>query len=116
MTSKLEILDEYHRINRRVGHTTAMLNGAKSDPNILVLVAHQAQKNYIDLPKEQMISINCLDKLKGRRNPVLVEHYALQAMFSELNNELLKKDEKINKLEEKLIKLQKRLSDNFIII
>ena len=102
MKSKLEIVDEYYRINRQVGHTTAMLNGAKSDPNILVLIAHQAVKNYIDLPKEQMISINCLQKLKGRRNPVLVEHYALQVMFSELNHELLKKDEYINKLEKSI--------------
>lgn len=102
MKSKLEIVYEYYWRNRRVGHTTAMLNGATSNPNILVLVANEAQKKYIDLPKNQMINVNNLDMLRGRKNPILVEHHALQIMYLELNNELLKKDEYIEKLEEKI--------------
>ena len=108
MKSKLEILDEYYRINRQVGHTTAMLNGAKSDPNIIVLVHHQTVKNWIDLPKEQIISIDCLEKLKGRISPILVDHYALQVMFSELKAELLKKDEYIEKQEKFMVEFVKK--------
>ena len=116
MESKLETLDLYYRRNRQVGHTTAMLNGAKSDPNILVIVGHQAQRNWMDLPKEQMISMNCLDKLKARRNPVLVEHFALQIMFSELQDKLLKLHNELLKKDEKLIKLEKKLLDKNILI
>ena len=98
----LEKLDGYYRMSRRRGHTTAMLNGAKSDKNILVIIAHEAQKGYIDLPKEQLINMNSLDKLKGRINPVLVDNYAIQLMWGEVKEELDKKDIYIEKLEKEI--------------
>jgi len=100
---KLEILDNYYRKNRQVGHTTAMLNGAKSDKNILVVVAREVQRVWIDLPKEQMINMaNLNEKLLGKVNPILVEHFAIQLMYEEIKNELEKKDTYIRKLEREL--------------
>jgi len=100
---KLEILDNYYRKNRQVGHTTAMLNGAKSNKNILVVVASEIQKGYLDLPKEQMINMHNLhEKLLGRNNPILVEHYAMQLMYEEMKKELNKKNECIEELEYKV--------------
>jgi len=100
--SKLSILADYYFMRRRVGHTSAMLNGARSDKNIIVVVAHKAQMNYIELPKEQMITIGELDKLRGLKKPVLVDHLALQTMFYELNKELNNKDEIIKELLKKI--------------
>lgn len=100
--SKLAILVDYYFIRRRVGHTSAMLNGARSDKNIIVVVAHKAQMNYIELPKEQMITIGELDRLRGLKKPVLIDHLALQTMFYELNKELNDKDEIIKELLEKI--------------
>ena len=97
---KLEILDNYYRKNRQVGHTLAMLNGAKSDKNILVVFASETQKSYIDLPKEQFINMCHLNEsLKGRKNPILVDHFTMQLMYWEMKKELDKKNNKIIELE-----------------
>ena len=110
MMFKLEVLDNYYRKNRQVGHTLAMLNGAKSDKNILVIIARETQKSYIDLPKEQLINMFHLkEKLSGRKNPILVDHFTTQLMYWEMKKELDKKDEEIRKLKIKLEKESKRL-------
>jgi len=100
--SKLKILHDYYFVRRQVGHTSAMLNGARSDKNIIVVIANKTQKNYIELPKEQMITLAELERLRGLKNPLLIDHYALQVMFSEMNKELHDKNEIIEKLESRL--------------
>jgi len=96
---KLEILDLYYRKNRQVGHTFAMLNGAKSDKDIIVIIAEETQKSYIELPKRQMINMSNLhEKLLGRKNPILVDHFAIQLMYWDMKKELEKKDEEIETL------------------
>lgn len=114
---KLEILDLYYRKNRQVGHTLAMLNGAKSDKNILVIIARESQKSYIKLPKEQLINMCHLnEKLLGKKNPILVDHFAIQLMYHEMKSELNKKDEcimelkAINKILNKRIKVMKSMT------
>lgn len=106
--SKLNVLVDYYFTRRQVGHTSAMLNGARSDKNIIVVVSNKTQKDYIELPKEQMITIAELDKLKGLKKPVLIDHYALQVMFWELNKELNDKKEQIEALKIR-IKYMKKL-------
>lgn len=106
--SKLSILADYYLVRRQVGHTSAMLNGARSDKNIIVVVANKTQKDYIELPNEQMITIGELIKLKGLKKPVLIDHYALQLMFYELNKELNDKKEQIEALKIR-IKYMKKL-------
>ena len=107
---KLEILDNYYRKNRQVGHTLAMLNGAKSNKNILVVIANNTQMNYFDLPKNQFINMCHLnEKLKGRENPVLVDHFTMQLMYQEMKKELDKKNDKIIELEARNKILQNRI-------
>jgi len=89
----IEFLEIYFTKNRRRGHTTAMLNGAKSDKNIMVIVSDHQQKNNIDLPNKRMITINELDRLKGIQKPLLIDHYALQIIFYKILN-LLKRGKK----------------------
>lgn len=105
---KLEILDLYFRRNRQVGHTIAMLNGAKSDKNIFVIMASNMQKSYIDLPEEQYISMRSLDRLKGKTNPILIDHFTVQLMYEEMKNALEKKDKTISKLTHKIEILENR--------
>ena len=97
--SKLSILSDYYFMRRQVGHTTAMLNGARSDKNIMVVVAHKGQMDYIELPRKQMITLAELERLRGLKRPLLIDHFALQTIFSELNIELNAKDEIIKDLE-----------------
>ena len=100
----LEVLDLYYRKTRQVGHTLALVNGAKSDKNILVVVANELQKTHIELPKEQMISMdNLRERLVGRKNPVLVDHFTMQVMYWDMKKELNRKDETIRKLEIELL-------------
>ena len=107
---KLEVLDNYYRKNRQVGHTLAMLNGAKSDKNILVVIANETQKNYIDLPKGQMINMCHLnEKLLGRKNPILVDHFTMQLMYWDMRKAIEKKDRTISKLGEKVKVLKNRI-------
>lgn len=107
--SKLSILNDYYFVRRRVGHTSAMLNGARSDKNIIVIISHKAQKDYIELPKEQMITLAELERLRGLKKPLLIDHLALQTIFSELNIELHDKDKVIFELNSK-IKYMERCS------
>ena len=95
----LEVFDLYYQKNRQVGHTLSLLNGAKSDKNILVVFASNMQRNYIDLPKEQFINLgNLKQDLMGRKNPVLIDHFTMQMMYYEMRKELEKKDESIIEL------------------
>ena len=95
----LEVLDLYYRKNRQVGHTLALVNGAKSDKNILVLFANNMQKDYVDLPKNQFINLrNLKQDLMGRKNPVVVDHFTLQTMYWDMRKELNRKDESIIEL------------------
>jgi len=69
---------------RAVGHTWTELYGVRSNPRAVLIVANERQKDFIDLPKEQMVSIsNLREKLAGRRCPVVVDHYALTVLVAE---------------------------------
>lgn len=85
---------DYYNFNRRVGHTTAMLNGAKSDENIKVLVHN---KKYFDLPQDQMISINEIDRLRGNKKPLLIDHCVFGMMISELFQTIQQQEDVIEK-------------------
>jgi len=98
----IEFLEIYFTKNRRRGHTTAMLNGAKSNKNIMVIVADNQQKKNIDLPNKQMIVINELDRLKGTQKPLLIDHYALQIIFYHMLK-LLQRSEKFEAMWEEML-------------
>lgn len=122
---KLKDIHTYYMMTRRVGHTISLLVGAKSNKNVLVLVANEAQKQNVDLPDNQMISINNLEALRGRRNPLLIDHFALQSMISELlkdldglstkhNKEILGYKFKALLLKERIEFLEDQIKNSFI--
>ena len=104
---KLKDIHTYYMGTRRVGHTISLLNGTKSNKDILVLVASEAQKQNIDLPENRMVSINNLEALRGRRNPLLIDHFALQCLISELLKDL---DELTIETNKKILDYQLKIS------
>jgi hypothetical protein len=109
---KLDVIREigmYYSLNRRRGHTTAMLNGAKSDKNILVLLAHNIQRNYIDIPKKQTMTLGEVghDRLKGLTKPLLIDHYTFQCILQTMFDELSKKDKIIRAKDREIDRLAK---------
>jgi hypothetical protein len=83
MTTRLEELIAYG-FPRAVGHTWTEVNGVKNNPKAVLIVAFEKQKDFIDLPKEQMISISNLEeKLAERRCPVVIDHFALSILVGE---------------------------------
>jgi len=81
--TKLEELMMYG-FPRAVGHTWTELYGVRGNPKAVLIVATERHRDFIDLPKEQMISIsNLREKLAGRGCPVVVDHFALSILVGE---------------------------------
>ena len=109
----------YYRNNRRVGHTTAMLNGAKSDKNIKVMIANWAQCHYIDLPKDQFIiydDCNYIEKLHHMRNPLLIEHLAFDWIISDLVKIIQEKDKIIEDKDKQIEQIKKTKKKNILCL
>lgn len=89
MSDKLRRCVEYMSHGRGYGHTEAMIKGAEGvDNSIIVAVTKQQAREFQRrLPKALCITIDELDKLRGLRRPMLIDHYALQSMLSELEHE-----------------------------
>jgi len=81
----------YLNVTRQVGHTTAMLNGAKSQPSIVVThsadwskALERKHKNIIG------ISLTAIDNghLEGHHRPILLDNAATQVLLSELVSQI----------------------------
>ena len=81
--SKLEKLVMYTSKNKRVGHTFTALAGLNNNDKALFIVATRSQTQLINLPIERIISIYELDKLRGRQNPILIDHFALEMAYTD---------------------------------
>lgn len=91
--TNLEKLVEMYGYSRGRGHTTAMLEGAKSR-NAVIIVADSRQGQQIKREHKgikDVVSIHDLDRLRGYHGPILVDHYALQMAFWEHQEEMEKK-------------------------
>jgi len=103
--NKLKELAAYFNVNRRVGHTTRMLNGAFSiskngyDATCIVLTHSSDFSNYLNkgtingnLDKSYtaipFTSRNYDRVLRGHRSPLLIDNALLQSLFSEAVDEL----------------------------
>lgn len=105
--SKLEKLIEYYRINRQVGHTTLALQGLTFDRPAIILVAHNIHVQILVKEYERLgVQVskdnfgwkirNCyilpiswlMGETKGLNLPIIVEHYALDVLFMEHEEEV----------------------------
>lgn len=92
----IETIVDYYDATRQVGHTNAMMFGAANhvdDPPVLV-IADSA--NHADQLKNQYHvetlgrGNNLVKRLQGRRQPLLVDHYALAQMVRELRRQAMR--------------------------
>jgi hypothetical protein len=77
--AQLEALFRYFQINRQVGHTTAMLEGAKNVP-CLVLANNQAGKNNLKITGlKEVVTLPEIEggRLCGLNRPLLIDNAAM---------------------------------------
>lgn len=77
--AQLEALFRYFQINRQVGHTTAMLEGAKNVP-CLVLANNQAGKHHLKITGlKEVVTLPEIEggRLCGLNRPLLIDNAAM---------------------------------------
>ena len=86
--SRLGQLVEYG-FPRAVGHTTAEIIGVQNVPTAKLIVANINQLKGIKLNSNQTMTISQIPQgLRGCRNPIVVDHFALQTLFLELLSDI----------------------------
>ena len=103
--TKLERLI-YLGFPKRAGHTWTEVNGVKSNPDAILIVANERHKKDIDLPKEQMVSLSELEMLEGKAVPIVVDHFALRFLVQDC----------INYYRDEIVKLEKRIDKAQMIL
>ena len=86
----LEELLGYLQSNRRLGHTTALLEGAKNTDGIII-IAHT--KSFADSLAQRCknargVSLHNLISLRGLRAPILVDNFALQILLTDAHRRI----------------------------
>ena len=87
---KVKDILRYYDVNRQCGHTTAMLEGARSVKSIII--THN--QRFADQLKEkdpdniEAMSIESVDHLMGRNDPIIFDNAAIFALLNEVDKEL----------------------------
>ena len=89
MSDKLRRCISYISHGRGYGHTEAMIKGAENVEGCLVVVANHNQREQLEqrLPKARIITMDELDHMRGLSAPMIIDHFALQCMFEDLEKE-----------------------------
>jgi hypothetical protein len=84
--SKIDEILNYWRANRGRGHTHTTIEGAKQTGAIVIIANKQQRALYepLGIPKDKILTIHQLVSLRGRTDPLVVDHYALELMVEEL--------------------------------
>ena len=81
----------YIHFGRGLGHTQAMLNGAKNADNV-VIVAH-TQRFADDLAKQcknaRGVGLDRTERLRGLHLPILVDHWAIEILLGERDHRIV---------------------------
>jgi hypothetical protein len=102
----LESLYRYYFSTRGVGHTYTMLNGVVSNPKVKVVTANVAHAKTLGLKREQVITLDNLDRLRGNNCPLVFDNYTLMCL---LNDTLCE----INRLEKEKEEYKNRWLNSF---
>lgn len=95
--SQLIELAQYLELSRRAGHTTAMMEGAKS-ADCIVLAHNQAGADLLKTlePKGKVVALPAIaTQLKGERKPLLVDNAAMAAILSLALGEISRLEKKV---------------------
>jgi len=94
---QLIALGQYFDSARQVGHTTAMMDGAKN-ADCLILAHNQAGADFIKTlkPKGKVVAFPAIDReLKGQRKPMLLDNAAVVAVVQTALGEIERLERKI---------------------
>lgn len=111
----LRFINTYFQINRGVGHTRLMNIGTDNyQKDKLVLCNTMDEGDKMKLRRSEIVSLNSLERFRSRNCPLIIDHHALEILFTKaieeiekLENGILDKaveKEKIDKLEKDLKK------------
>lgn len=94
---------EYYYANKAVGHTNAMLNGARNTEDVLVMAATHRQTEYFGIPKDRSVTLQTVHdgKLKGFHKPLLIDHHTVWLILNGLMEDIDKLEAKVKELEPK---------------
>jgi hypothetical protein len=97
---KLLSFAHYYTINRGVGHTRAMIDGAARTPKAFVIVEslHSAQRLDPSIDLHRVVSMHNLSKLRGLRAPITFDNIVLQNLFRESASEISRLEKEVEKL------------------
>lgn len=100
--TKLNVLYQYYKLTRGVGHTTLMKKGVENfDKDTLILTPNMNAGEVLGFNKDQIVTWNSLNKLRGHNKPLAIDNgtmmIILEDVIKELQNEKKKTNEKKNK-------------------
>jgi hypothetical protein len=83
-TSTLKVLADYFTHRRQVGHTTAMMEGAKKTDCVILVQNENNIKHFRKLkPDGNFITLTSLnDKLRGNHKPIVIDNAAMSDILS----------------------------------
>ena len=105
-----EILD-YYRFNRGVGHTSAQLGKYPIEDTIFVVTdehqRHWIMDNFEKCPKE-IITLSNIEnhRLKGTSKPLIIDHFTLLVLLTEVLRSQQEKEQKWDEVWKKIIAKQ----------
>lgn len=95
---KAEILLSCYASSRQVGHTNALINGAKNTDCIVIAATEQHARDLRNrLPGKKILTVS--EKILGLRTPILVDHWALVNILTECCARVRFLEDQVTKLE-----------------
>jgi len=98
------------RFVRGAGNTTAMLNGAKNTSGVMIVAHRQDFARELAAQCDNAIPVSLYDverRMFGFAGPVLIDHHALDMVFTMWERYVSDLEEKITKLEDELARARK---------
>ena len=79
----LETLNAYYETTRQVGHTTLMKRGISNyERKKLVMVHNMSYGRDLRIPKNEIVTLNSLDRLRGNDLPLAIDNGTLTTIFT----------------------------------
>lgn len=94
---KLEFLLDYYQATRGIGHSTLIKKGTDNyDQPFMVLTCNSEGDPFIDVNKEDIVSIESLNRVIGKRKPMVIDNGAVIKLLYEtiLTIDTLQKENK----------------------
>ncbi len=88
---KLQAILSYYQVNRKVGHTQAMIRGTQNVDNVIILTeGTRTQWKNDPAARNKYVDINSFNgnELRGHKLPLVIEHTAIESLFSEALNKI----------------------------